>query len=149
MPQLSPYITYKTDDRDHPYLEVALRGFPMLRMSALNKGTAFTREERAAFSLEGLLPPRVTTLDDQVRRIYQGYMRLEDDIQVHDPEPYAQYTEQEQEIITQYGGRYLVRGGSVTPLSGNWQPERGVIIAFDTMEQLRSCFSSPEYRATA
>ena len=80
MPQLSPYITYKTDDRGHPYLEVALRGFPMLRMSALNKGTAFTREERAAFSLEGLLPPRVTTLEEQVRRVYQGYLKLDDDI---------------------------------------------------------------------
>ncbi|MEJ2307847.1 MAG: NAD-dependent malic enzyme [Gammaproteobacteria bacterium] len=80
MPQLSPYITYQTDEEGQGYLEVALRGFPMLRMSALNKGTAFTREERAAFSLEGLLPPRVTTLDDQVRRVYQGYLKLDDDI---------------------------------------------------------------------
>ena len=77
MPQLSPYISYKTDEKGNGYLEIALRGFPMLRMSALNKGTAFTREERAAFSLEGLLPPRVTTLDDQVRRVYQGYLKLD------------------------------------------------------------------------
>ena len=81
MPQLSPYITYKTDDRGNGYLEVALRGFPMLRMSALNKSTAFTREERAAFSLEGLLPPRVTSLEDQARRLYQQYMKLDDDIE--------------------------------------------------------------------
>jgi uncharacterized protein (DUF1330 family) len=37
----------------------------------------------------------------------------------------------------------------VTSLSGNWHPERIVVIAFDSMEQLRACFASPEYRAIA
>ena len=96
MPQLSPYIAFKTDDRGNGYLEVALRGFPMLRMSALNKGTAFTREERAAFSLEGLLPPRVTTLDDQVRRVYQGYLKLDDDIEKYQ---YLRACQERSEVI--------------------------------------------------
>ena len=39
--------------------------------SALNKGTAFTYAERAAFVLEGLLPPSVETIDQQQRRILQ------------------------------------------------------------------------------
>jgi malate dehydrogenase (oxaloacetate-decarboxylating) len=96
MPQLSPYISYKTDERGNGYLEIALRGFPMLRMSALNKGTAFTREERAAFSLEGLLPPRVTTLDDQVRRVYQGYLKLDDDIEKYQ---YLRACQERSEVI--------------------------------------------------
>ena len=96
MPQLSPYIAFRTDDRGNGYLEVALRGFPMLRMSALNKGTAFTREERAAFSLEGLLPPRVTTLDDQVRRVYQGYLKLDDDIEKYQ---YLRACQERSEVI--------------------------------------------------
>ncbi len=96
MPQLSPYISYKTDEKGNGYLEIALRGFPMLRMSALNKGTAFTREERAAFSLEGLLPPRVTTLDDQVRRVYQGYLKLDDDIEKYQ---YLRACQERSEVI--------------------------------------------------
>ena len=96
MPQLSPYIAFRTDERGNGYLEVALRGFPMLRMSALNKGTAFTREERAAFSLEGLLPPRVTTLDDQVRRVYQGYLKLDDDIEKYQ---YLRACQERSEVI--------------------------------------------------
>ena len=71
------------------------------------------------------------------------------DIQIHDSQHYAQYTDQAQGIAVQQGGRYLVRGGSVTPLSGNWRPQRVVIIAFDTMEQLPACFASPGYRAIA
>jgi uncharacterized protein (DUF1330 family) len=71
------------------------------------------------------------------------------DIQVYDPQRYAQYTERAQEIVAQHRGRYLIRGGNVTPLSGSWRPERVVVIAFDTMEQLRACFASPGYRAIA
>jgi uncharacterized protein (DUF1330 family) len=71
------------------------------------------------------------------------------DIRVHDPQRYAQYTEQAQGIVARHGGRYLVRGGSVAPLAGNWQPERIIVISFDTIEQLRACFASPEYRAIA
>jgi uncharacterized protein (DUF1330 family) len=71
------------------------------------------------------------------------------DLEIHDPRGYAQYTDQAQEIMAQHGGRYLIRGGAVTPLSGNWHPARVVVIAFDSIEQLRAGFASPEYRAIA
>jgi len=44
-------------------------GFDLLRDPALNKGTAFTDEEREALGLRGLLPPRVHTIDEQVERV--------------------------------------------------------------------------------
>ncbi len=45
-----------------------LAGFDLLLHPALNKGTAFTAEERDAFALHGLLPPHIGTLDDQRER---------------------------------------------------------------------------------
>lgn len=48
-----------------------LAGYQLLSDSLLNKGTAFTEQERDAFELHGLLPPRVATLDEQVSRRLQ------------------------------------------------------------------------------
>jgi malate dehydrogenase (oxaloacetate-decarboxylating) len=45
----------------------------VLANAGLNHGTAFTREEREALCLEGLLPPAVMTLEGQARRSYQQY----------------------------------------------------------------------------
>jgi malate dehydrogenase (oxaloacetate-decarboxylating)(NADP+) len=47
------------------------RGLKLLETSELNKGTAFTDAERAAFGLEGLLPPSIENIDLQQRRILQ------------------------------------------------------------------------------
>ncbi len=44
-------------------------GVALLRDPALNKGTAFTEEEREALGLCGLLPPRVHSIDEQVQRV--------------------------------------------------------------------------------
>ena len=71
------------------------------------------------------------------------------DIAVNDADMYARYVENARPLVKQYGGRYLVQGGEAVPLSGNWSPERIIIIEFDTLEQLQRCFGSPEYRAIA
>jgi malic enzyme len=49
-------------------LHVPHRGQALLRHPTYNKGTAFTRQERAAFGLEGLLPDAVSTIDQQAAR---------------------------------------------------------------------------------
>jgi len=54
-------------------LPVRQRGACLLRDPALNKGTAFTREERDALGLTGLLPPRVSTLGEQVARVAESF----------------------------------------------------------------------------
>jgi malate dehydrogenase (oxaloacetate-decarboxylating) len=49
----------------------------------LNKGTAFTEEERTEIGLHGLLPPVVETLEQQCVRAYEAYKRKDDDLEKH------------------------------------------------------------------
>jgi malate dehydrogenase (oxaloacetate-decarboxylating) len=49
-------------------IHTRLHGVDLLFNSRLNKGTAFTEEERDAFGLHGLLPPHIGTLEDQRQR---------------------------------------------------------------------------------
>jgi malate dehydrogenase (oxaloacetate-decarboxylating)(NADP+) len=58
MPQVATHSTSNT-----------LRGIALLNDPALNKGTAFTPEEREHLGLEGLLPPSTDTLERQVERV--------------------------------------------------------------------------------
>jgi malate dehydrogenase (oxaloacetate-decarboxylating) len=62
---------------------VILRGTALLEDPALNKGTAFTSEERVALGLDGLLPPVVETLEQQSRRCYEAVCRKQDDLERH------------------------------------------------------------------
>jgi len=59
------------------------RGMELLDSPTLNKGTAFSLEERDALGLHGLLPPYVETLDDQVVRAYGAFRRKDDDLERH------------------------------------------------------------------
>jgi malate dehydrogenase (oxaloacetate-decarboxylating)(NADP+) len=52
------------------------RGFALLRDPLLNKGTAFTDAERDALGLRGLLPPRVSTQEEQLARVLENFRRL-------------------------------------------------------------------------
>ena len=75
------------------------------------------------------------------------YMIL--DLRVHEAESYAEYVERVGAVVEAHQGRYLARGGTVTPLAGDWQPERIVLIEFPTREHLERCFASEEYRRLA
>lgn len=67
------------------------------------------------------------------------------EVEIHDPKAYEEYRKIVPATIAQYGGRYLVRGGTVEPKEGGWNPERVVVLEFPTMEQARKWYSSPEY----
>src|SRR4029453_5519398 len=60
-----------------------LSGMDLLNHQLLNKGTAFTEEERVRFGLHGLLPPQLETLTEQVGRAYRAYQRKSDDLERH------------------------------------------------------------------
>ncbi|HXE36717.1 MAG TPA: NAD-dependent malic enzyme [Verrucomicrobiae bacterium] len=62
---------------------VRLRGMDLLNNPALNKGTAFSEDERKSFGLHGLLPPVVESLDDQCIRAYQAFSLKSNDLERH------------------------------------------------------------------
>jgi malate dehydrogenase (oxaloacetate-decarboxylating) len=62
-------------------VETALSGYELLNDPLLNKGTAFTEQEREEFELHGLLPPHVTSLDWQVTRRLDAFRAIGDDLQ--------------------------------------------------------------------
>ncbi|MBK8753686.1 MAG: NAD-dependent malic enzyme [Candidatus Competibacteraceae bacterium] len=80
---ISPYFDIKKDAEGRDYMEVYLEGIALLRLVLSNKGTAFTEDERVALGLDGLLPPQVNTLEQQVERVYRGFLR--------EPDPIAKY----------------------------------------------------------
>ena len=57
------------------------RGTALLREPLLNKGTAFSAKERDAFGLRGLLPPRINTQADQVKRVLENFRRKPSDLE--------------------------------------------------------------------
>lgn len=60
-------------------------------------------------------------------------------------EEYERYKEMAQETVAQYGGRYLVRGGTLEVLEGTWSPTRVVILEFPTYERAHEWWNSDEY----
>ena len=67
------------------------------------------------------------------------------DIEVLDPAGYEAYRQQVPPTIAAFGGRYLVRGGALTALEGDWLPKRCVILEFPSMAQLEAWYDSPAY----
>ena len=58
-------------------------GKDILENPLLNKGTAFSAQERRRYGLLGLLPPHVESLEQQVVRAYDAFMRKGDDLERH------------------------------------------------------------------
>jgi len=58
-------------------------GVNLLDTPVLNKGTAFTEEERTRFGLHALLPPHAETLDEQVGRAYEAFQKKDNDLERH------------------------------------------------------------------
>lgn len=66
-------VELRRDERGNTYWSVALRGASALRHPFVNRGAAFTLEERKALGLVGLLPPHVTSLEEQLERAYRSF----------------------------------------------------------------------------
>ena len=66
-------------------------------------------------------------------------------VRVTDPARYEEYRAEAPATIERYGGRYLARGGAVEVLEGDWDPQRLVVLEFESMGRLREWYDSPEY----
>ena len=66
-------------------------------------------------------------------------------INVTDPDAFEQYRGMVPATIAAYGGKYLVRGGVADVVEGDWNPNRLVVLEFESVERAREWYNSPEY----
>ena len=59
----------------------SMKGIELLNNPFLNKGTAFTNEERKQLGLEGLLPANVRTLEEQTEQCYEQFKAKQTDFE--------------------------------------------------------------------
>ena len=68
------------------------------------------------------------------------------EVEVQDAVRYESYKEMvPPPSLASYGGRFLVRGGRVETLEGDWSPKRLVIVEFPSVERAKAWWSSTEY----
>ncbi len=79
-PRVIPLLASRTKGQSNGNSchQTKARGLAVLNSPLLNKGTAFTADERKGLGLTGLLPPDISTLEGQVKRAYIQYERLPD-----------------------------------------------------------------------
>ena len=66
-------------------------------------------------------------------------------INITDAEMFKIYSEKVAPTVHQYGGRYLVRGGAVEKLEGNFSGARMVVIEFESADAVKRWYTSEEY----
>lgn len=67
------------------------------------------------------------------------------EIVVHNPVRYEDYKAMVQPTLGPYGGRFIVRGGKVETLEGDWSPQRFVIVEFPDVAKAKAWWGSTEY----
>ena len=67
------------------------------------------------------------------------------EIEVKDPVRYESYKQMVPPSLAPYAGRFLVRGGQVDTLEGDWSPKRFVIVEFPSVEKAKAWWASEEY----
>jgi malate dehydrogenase (oxaloacetate-decarboxylating) len=128
------------------------RGLAVLNSPLLNKGTAFSEEERKTLGLNGLLPPDISTLTSQVKRAYLQYERLPDALSkniyltaLHDRNEvlfYRLFSEHLRQMIPIVND-YTV-GMAVQQYHHECRRPRGVYLSIDHMEGIAEAFQNLE-----
>jgi uncharacterized protein (DUF1330 family) len=68
-------------------------------------------------------------------------------VNVTDPATYEAYRKLVPATLEKYGGKFIVRGGPLEVIEGNWQPARLVVLEFESVEQAKRWYNSEEYSA--
>jgi uncharacterized protein (DUF1330 family) len=71
------------------------------------------------------------------------------EVEVTDPEAYAEYRARVPAVIAAHGGKYLARGGQTETIEGDGAPGRLVILEFPDMAAARGFANAPEYAPLA
>ena len=72
-----------------------------------------------------------------------AYMIVESNIT--DPEAFKRYMAAAPEIVKAFAGEYLVRGGRMQVLEGDWQPPRLTVLRYPSFDAARAMYDSPAY----
>ncbi|MGY5780246.1 DUF1330 domain-containing protein [Rhizobium sp. LEGMi135b] len=67
------------------------------------------------------------------------------DVTIRDAEAFQTYRTRAATSIAHYDGHYLVRGGAIEQLEGDWSPRTIVIVEFPDLERAQAWYRSPEY----
>jgi malate dehydrogenase (oxaloacetate-decarboxylating) len=147
VPLLAPKPQYRNRDSCH---ETKVRGLAVLSSPVLNKGTAFTADERKTLGLTGLLPPDISTLEAQVKRAYIQYERLPDVLSkniyltaLHDRNEvlfYRLFSEHLREMIPIVNG--LTVGMAMEQYHHECRRPRGVYLSIDHPEAIEEAFAN-------
>ena len=73
-----------------------------------------------------------------------AYVIVETDI--HDPEQYERYKEASPAAVAAGGGRFVVRGGELAVLEGDWSPSRLVVLEFPDLDAAKRWYDSEVYQ---
>lgn len=74
---------FAKDNQGKPYLQVGVEGYALITNPLLNKGMAFTPNEREEFGLIGILPPAVNNLETQLARSYETFSNKTSPLEKH------------------------------------------------------------------
>jgi len=67
-------------------------------------------------------------------------------VEIKDVEKITKYLEASPEMLKKYSGRFLVRGGQICVVEGNWNPKRLVVVEFDSFEKATEFWNSDAYK---
>ncbi len=133
-----------------------LAGYRLLANSMLNKGTAFTEQERDDFELHGLLPPRVASLDEQVSRRLrvlrafatelERYSFLRELQDTNETVYFALLTQNIEELLPIVYTPTV--GSGCQNFSGLFRKPRGVFLSLPHRKRIRQILSNPQFDRT-
>ena len=134
-------------------IETSLMGLGLLNAPMFNKGTAFPESERDEFSLHGLLPPHVGTLDEQVERRLRAFRALTDDFarytfmrdlqDVNETLFYALITRHVEEMLPVVYTPAV--GEGCQRFSEIWRRPRGVFLSYPNRARMEKILKHPRY----
>ena len=65
--------------------------------------------------------------------------------QITDPEAFKAYMAAAPAVAKAFGGEYLVRGGRMAVLEGDWKPPRLTVLRYPSFEAAQAMYDSPDY----